>query len=639
MSNSPTVPKFAAKALEALQEIAQSKNRVFRGNPTCITSEIIDRPLRQSGALPTDSSSYFELYKKAAAEAKERGNVDDEAIYSFLSILSSFWPDFTDRQHPFRPMMQMEGRRTLIPEDLHPEDIDVAATVYSKTSTPWLRARLGDVLWVLRRDHAAAREAALSYAVAGEQIADAQEGWTEAVTLFLRALQLAVLLGRLREPFTSVAAKLEKLAERLASQETTFRTGRLIDLLFQFGIGDPSHWGQVAEGIARRFETQHAEPRFPRAYWERSARWYSRANEEESAKTSARSAAETYVREAEEALAKPKVFLGSAVHALRNAIQALRQAGAEQSRIDELKARLLQAQQNAMADMQTFSQEVDLRPVADSAKENVTGKTFWSALIRFAFGYPLSSPSEVRQQVLDTAKEAPLSSLMGTALLDADGRVKHQIPGLPIAGGPEFEGILQQHTFRHASNFLWPFRAQGYIEPARFVIWNEHHPNLSDLEPLVVHNPFIPPGHEPFFLRGIHAGFVGDFLMASLFLVPQIEESLRYVLKQHNVDVSNLMEDDTQPVKLLGRLLSLEQTKKIFGEHLQFELRGLLIEKAGFEFRNQVAHGFAQASDCYSDAAINTWWLVLQILLRPLLTETDLESVRREAATSDAPVA
>jgi hypothetical protein len=98
------------------------------------------------------------------------------------------------------------------------------------------------------------------------------------------------------------------------------------------------------------------------------------------------------------------------------------------------------------------------------------------------------------------------------------------------------------------------------------------------------------------------------------------------------------MEDDTQPVKLLGRLLSLEQTKKIFGEHLQFELRGLLVEKAGFEFRNQIAHGFAQVSDCYSDAGINTWWLVLQVLLRPLLTDADLDAVRRETAASDAPV-
>ncbi len=581
MSEVQPIPKFAAKALEALQTIAQSKNRVFRGNTASINSDVVERPLRQENP-PTDSSSHFECYKQAAAAAKEAGNVDEEALYAFLSVLSSFWPDFTDRQHPFRPMMQMEGRRTLLPEDLHPEDIDVVATLFNSTLWPWLRARLGDVLWVLRRDHAAAREAATSYAIAGEQTATLEQGWTESVTLFLRGLQLAVLLGRLRDPFKSVAARLVDVVERLASKETNFRSARLMDLLFQFGVGESSHWAQVAE-----------------------------------------------------ALAKPIAFLGSAVLALRKAIQALRQVGADESRIEELKARLREAQKSGMADMETFSQEVDLRPVAESAKANVTRKTFWSALIRFAFGYPVLNPSEVRQQVLDTVKEAPLSSILGTARLDADGRVKHQIPGLPLHGGPEFEGILQQHMFQHAARFLWPFRAQGYIEPARFVIWNEHHPNLNDLEPLVVHNPFIRPGHETFFLRGIHAGFVGDFLMASSLLVPQIEESLRYVLEQNNVDVSNLMDDDTQPMKLLGRLLSFQETKTIFGEHLQFELRGLLIEKAGFEFRNQIAHGFAQVSDCYSEAAINIWWLVLQILLRPVLTDADIEAVRKETTPAD----
>ncbi len=630
MSNPQVVPKFAAKALEALQEVAQSKNRVFQGNGAVITTEMIERPLRASETFPIDSSTHFESYKEAAASAKERGNKDEESLYSFLRVLCSFWPDFADRQHPFRPMIQMEGRRTLVPEDLHPEDIDVVANLFKNASSHWLRARLGDVLWVLRRDHAAAREAAISYAAAAGRIADTDKGWSEAVTLFLRGLQLAMLLGRGRDPFNTVASQLESVTERLARDEGSFRSARLMDLLIQFGIGDASRWGGVAEAVASKLEAQKAEQRLIRAYLERAARWYSQAGQEEAASKAALSAGKTYIQEAEEALSKPKSFHGSAVHALRKAIQALRHAGAEEALIEQLKKRLLQIQQAGMAEMQTFSQEVDLRPAIEAAQENVTRRTFWSALIRFAFGYPMLKPSEVRQQVLDAAKESPLSSLLGTALVDVDGRVKHQIPGLPLTGGPEFETILQQHTFQHAARFSWPFRAQGYIEPGRFVIWNEHHPNLSDLEPLMVHNPFIPPGHEPFFLRGIHAGFVGDFLMASSFLVPQIEESLRYVLKNNNVDVSNLMEDDTQPVKLLGRLLGLEQTKVIFGESLQFELRGLLIEKAGFEFRNRVAHGFAKAADCYSDAAINTWWLVLQILLRPILTQADLDAVRQE---------
>jgi hypothetical protein len=48
---------------------------------------------------------------------------------------------------------------------------------------------------------------------------------------------------------------------------------------------------------------------------------------------------------------------------------------------------------------------------------------------------------------------------------------------------------------------------------------------------------------------------------------------------------------------------------------LHFELRGHLIEKTGFDFRNKVAHGFVSENDCYSAAALAVWWLVLRLCL------------------------
>ena len=113
---------------------------------------------------------------------------------------------------------------------------------------------------------------------------------------------------------------------------------------------------------------------------------------------------------------------------------------------------------------------------------------------------------------------------------------------------------------------------------------------FQDLSFVVENNPFIPPDHEGIFLRGLHAGFHGDFIVASHLLPLQIENSLRYVLEENGVDVSNLMSDGTQPVKVLGAILGIPATKQIFGEQLCFELRGCLIEKTGYDFRNRVAH-------------------------------------------------
>lgn len=100
--------------------------------------------------------------------------------------------------------------------------------------------------------------------------------------------------------------------------------------------------------------------------------------------------------------------------------------------------------------------------------------------------------------------------------------------------------------------------------------------------------------------------------------MPQIENSIRYVLESRDVDVSNFKSDGLQPVKILSGLLDLPDTKQIFPPDLIFELRGNLIEKTGTDFRNRVAHGFVSEYECYTTAPITLWWLTLRICLTPL---------------------
>jgi hypothetical protein len=187
---------------------------------------------------------------------------------------------------------------------------------------------------------------------------------------------------------------------------------------------------------------------------------------------------------------------------------------------------------------------------------------------------------------------------------------------------------VEAAMFQHATRFQWSLRASLFIEPARLKIWLDHHPSPSDLAFLVRHNPFVPPGHEAIFMRGLFYGLAGDMLLAAHLLTPQIENSLRYVLEQRGVDVTNLESDLTQPVKVLGPLFGLPEIKTIFGDELCFELRGLLIEKTGHSFRNHIAHGFVTEGECYSDAALNVWWLCMRLCYTPVI---DLERGESEA--------
>ena len=173
----------------------------------------------------------------------------------------------------------------------------------------------------------------------------------------------------------------------------------------------------------------------------------------------------------------------------------------------------------------------------------------------------------------------------------------------------------------------------------RYQILNDHRPTFEDLRFIVDKNPFIPPGHEGIFLRGLHAGFHGDFVVATHLLTPQIENSLRYVLESHDVDISNLMSDGTQPVKVLGAIFGLAETSQIFTDELCFELRGCLIEKTGYDFRNRIAHGFVDEGECYSHAGVTMWWLVLRICLTPtfqtITEQQNRETPNQSEVTSD----
>jgi hypothetical protein len=63
----------------------------------------------------------------------------------------------------------------------------------------------------------------------------------------------------------------------------------------------------------------------------------------------------------------------------------------------------------------------------------------------------------------------------------------------------------------------------------------------------------------------------------------------------------------------LGWLLTCQKMKEIFGEALTFDLRGLLIEKFGCNFRNDSAHGLYHEGVFFAPYAVYIWWLALRL--------------------------
>jgi hypothetical protein len=168
------------------------------------------------------------------------------------------------------------------------------------------------------------------------------------------------------------------------------------------------------------------------------------------------------------------------------------------------------------------------------------------------------------------------------------------------------------------------------IEPCRNEILTCHVPTYESFGEIVYDNPFIPVGREPIFQRGLFEGLRGDFLVATHLLMPQVEDSLRELLRKNGKIASKISNDGLQEDMSLGDLLSDSVAEKgknalteILGEDTVFDLRSLLIEKSSINLRNEIAHGKVEASTFEGRTVEYFWWLIFRICLLCKHTRTD----------------
>lgn len=602
--------------------VIEESKPVFRGNVNSINEIDVDAPIRE--AVDNVCAYYTQPYGRAAKASEEAGDVESCHVYSFLNVLSSFHPDYVDPASPYRPMWTSNDQRILVPGDLQEDDYPAVRALAEKTADAALRARLYDVLWIGERNHKDCREAIESY-VESAHLLDTEENWVRSVTQIGRAVQLASKLGRKSDPFQIASEALVKAIRRDVKNDTTFRTCQLLNVANAYGCGDFAELASIANILGAR-ASEAKEFRKARHYWRVEISFLRRSQQDD--KEARVREAETYIQEVEdfEEVGIPSYMQMSST--LKKGIEALRQAGECKERIAGLRRKLTEYQERARRELQTFEHGFDISEEVEASIKHVSGHTLKDALLRFAFGIEIIDVDKLEAELLKLVNEHPLAYMFDGDQMDAQGRTQTRISGLiGMENANKDNNEFEQHMFAHAVQCHWSVRCSAFIDPIRNTINNEHHPSLDELVTLVAHNPFIPPGHENIFLRGIHAGFNEDFLLAAHLLVPQIENSIRYVLESAGVDISNLDSDMTQPVKLLGALFDIPETKEIFGENLCFELRGLLIEKRGYNFRNELAHGFLSEAHCYSDAAVNIWWLTIRTCIWMLLSDTQRSEI------------
>ena len=269
-------------------------------------------------------------------------------------------------------------------------------------------------------------------------------------------------------------------------------------------------------------------------------------------------------------------------------------------------------------EMGVISTQLDRTEHVKHARKSVGGLTLAQALGTFAALAESPDPEELRAEARQIAAENPLSSIMPSTTVDEDGKVVAQSPGF-IGGGDDADLALR-HLIARNEGLRRQTHVQGRFEPARQFIHSKHPIDRCHLRPIVEMTPFVPADHVDLVTTGLARFFGGDFFSALHVLVPQLENSLRYIQKQAGVDPSAIRSHMTQEDRTLSEMLGKEREplERILGPAIIFEIENLFDVRDGPALRHRLAHGLVSAGECYESDSIYACWLIYRLYCLPL---------------------
>lgn len=243
-------------------------------------------------------SSMWQAFSAAARQAIEEGRQSHGKILWLLADACSMMLSPKSINDPFKPFMVMEGRRSVIPDDLPEADIILFSQIMDLIDDAWLKARLADLVWLLRRRLGTkfAVDAIDAYMAipldSSTWVAGGRECWERAVSL---SLMLKAGAGdRLKNVETVIVTGFDS-----STKEDGFLALWLADLLAhnQLARVRSDHIATKLESLAHQFDTEGDLHR-ARSFFAATSNWFRKGGDTAKAAEATVKMAEGWVKEA-----------------------------------------------------------------------------------------------------------------------------------------------------------------------------------------------------------------------------------------------------------------------------------------------------------------------------------------------------
>lgn len=306
-------------------------------------------------------------------------------------------------------------------------------------------------------------------------------------------------------------------------------------------------------------------------------------------------------------------FYESAIHKYRTIPKALRDQHNVEERIVELRGLMNEAGENSLNEMgKITSGSIDISELIENSVKAVKGKELSEALLQFANVYRGARADKIRSFSEEMIRNHPLRSLFAATHMSSDGRVIAKKPAADL-GGENQESVIWPEMVKHYAMEL-SLVVQGDIWPALEVIRQEHRLKEADFYSVVKRSPVVPPDRIRLMAKAIFQGFDGDFISALHLLIPQIENLVRYHLKQHGEKTTNIDINGIENENGLSTLIDNSKVEDIFGKDLSFELKAIFCDPFGPNLRNELAHGLIGYEESQNIYSIYAWWLTFRLI-------------------------
>lgn len=597
-----------------------------------------------------ECQNYSKGFLEEAGAYQASGDTLAHEIFKFLSEITSvvmeppiLMEPLEVKQHNYHNYVEK-----LIESLLSKKHLSVLRELISKIDDPEMRARVADVLWICKQDSERARpiqmarEAVKAYLQSARNLEDV-ENEMNCYARLKRAAQLAPLIDGKRntEMRCEVVEHINDLISRYATVENEFLTGSAMKVLQEdldkslstIQIDLPSYAAKCANIAAQKalfaegFEDYHEAFYQRQAYRQIESEWYKIANDKEAERKVRIHLAEDEVWYAQQVFVanEPDSYsvaagrIESAIKALKTIEDTFNRRQDTSKLIQDLHKKMLDYQKQSMAQTVTAPigelENFHNLDIQKAAREQVGGKSLRDALYFLAFGIPIRRTEDLQAEAEQSMKPSKLSHLtpttklshvIPTTLVDEEGKTK-----AVIRNG---ETALKDTMFRIAkSHQVW--EGINFIIPACHQISLEHDVTLDALSFVVYENPLISAGRELLYAKGLIAGLQGDPVIAAHLLIPQMENSLRHILKQNGSITSK--GETIQDNFLLHEVLNSLDLKQILTENIIFTLKGLLVERMGSNLRNEICHGLFDYGQFFIPEVAYFWWLTLRLCLTP----------------------